>query len=112
MAIYGYVCPDPPQIGANVYFIRNGRGDVKIGVAKDVARRRYELQLANPDKLEVFFSLHINDESEAYKIEKALHHKFSSVKKRGEWFHEEKVINWLRNGDTHIAGWTFENIDW
>lgn len=112
MAVYGYVCADQLEFESHVYFIRDGRGNIKIGVANDIGKRLKALQTANADKLEMFFAINVDDKYEAYRIERALHNKFKNDHKHGEWFLEKNIIEWLRNGDTSIAGWRFENIDW
>lgn len=110
MKIFGYAYGK--QIGSNVYFIRDGTGYIKIGVADDVAKRLSSLQTANHHELEVFMILHVGSKDDARKIEKELHEKFNGERIKGEWFSECKILDFLRNGDLSIAGWKFGNASW
>lgn len=64
-----------------VYFISDGMGHVKIGVAKDPERRMYELQIGNAFQLTL-----LAVESGGQPREKALHKVFRDLRVRGEWF--------------------------
>lgn len=113
--IYGYVWvkeDDLPKNKGNVYFIRDGMGNIKIGIAKDVLKRRLELQTANPNELEIFYIMQVPKMWDAQVIERELHECFSDYRKKGEWFVEEPVIEWLRHGEVHAGGYKFENADW
>ena len=96
----------------NVYFIRDGLGSIKIGFAKDVTQRKKLLQTANPNKLEVFCVWHVPNMHHAYEIEHYLHIKFADIRKCGEWFEENDVIEWLRHGFLEVPNYRFENCDW
>lgn len=98
--------------GGNVYFIRDGLGSLKIGFAKDVIKRKKMLQTANPNELEVFAVWHVPNMYHAYEIESYLHSMFCKHRKRGEWFEESAVIEYLRHGDLEVPGYRFENITW
>lgn len=113
---YGYVSDLRTVSGSNIYFIRDCLGSIKIGVAKDVLRRKRELQTANPNELEVFCVWHVNDDFSAYEIEKYLHERFADCRKCGEWFEENAVIGYLRHGTLKVPTakhyYSFENCDW
>lgn len=67
----------------SVYFIRSGvDGPVKIGFASDPEDRLKTLQTGHPEKLKILAVLPdrtLHDET-------ALHHRFTHLKMRGEWF--------------------------
>lgn len=65
-----------------VYLLRTNNR-YKIGIAKNVNQRIKQLQTGNSEEIKLIETF----ESEyANKIEKALHNKYSYVKKTGEWF--------------------------
>lgn len=58
-------------------------GYYKIGVSKHPKKRIEQLQTGNSSELKLIESY----QSEyAYKVEKALQHRYSHMKKEGEWF--------------------------
>lgn len=97
---------------ANIYFIRDGMGNIKIGIARNVQKRKKALQTANPNKLEIFCIWHVKKIEHAYEIESYLHKRFANSRKCGEWFEETDVIEYLRNGELNVPRYMFENIDW
>lgn len=64
-----------------VYFIRCGQGAIKIGRAFDVHARLRELQVGNPERLEL---LHCLDGGS--NLEATLHQLFAKHRLQGEWF--------------------------
>jgi hypothetical protein len=65
-----------------VYMVQAGdNGPVKIGLAKDVAKRVQGLQTAQPVKLNILRVLDGGAD-----IEGALHQKFAHLRSAGEWF--------------------------
>lgn len=65
-----------------VYFIKQaGTGHIKIGTSNEPARRLKELQTASSEPLELLGVIDGGQDTE-----KALHRKFSSFKKSGEWY--------------------------
>lgn len=71
-----------------VYMIRQGaRGPVKIGVARDVAKRLATMQTGNHEQLTLLRSF---DGSVAE--ERALHRKFADHRLAGEWFSFTKAM--------------------
>ena len=92
----------------NVYFIRDGRGNIKIGVSQDVDERLHQLQTANPNKLEVVMCLHVPRLDHAYAIETELHKRFGSHRKNGEWFDEQPIRRWIDDGNIQVLGYEFK----
>lgn len=69
-----------------VYFIgeeNSGYCRIKIGVAKDIEKRRNNLQTGNPSAIRLIGW--INTE-ETFELERRLHHHFAAARVRGEWF--------------------------
>lgn len=64
-----------------VYFISNGRGEIKIGIASDVAKRLAALQTAHASGLVLLASF-----PGVQAHERALHRRFAAARTRGEWF--------------------------
>ncbi|HFT7414450.1 GIY-YIG nuclease family protein [Stenotrophomonas maltophilia] len=69
-----------------VYFIgedENGCCPIKIGVAKNIAERKRNLQTGNPLVLKLLGWIEVAD---AFELERQLHQHFKSARSRGEWF--------------------------
>jgi len=69
-----------------VYFIAeddNGGFPIKIGVARDVRRRRKNLQTGNPSLLKIMGWIKSEND---FNLENSLHKLFSYRHHRGEWF--------------------------
>lgn len=65
-----------------VYFIQAGSdGPIKIGCARDVIKRRGQLQISHPSALRILLTIPGNQALEA-----ELHVKFAAAHVRGEWF--------------------------
>lgn len=82
-----------PELKREVYFIADGIGHVKIGIASDVQARFTALQSANPHELSILASMPGNGA-----LERSLHRRFSAHHVRGEWFRltseiEEYIAN-------------------
>lgn len=72
-----------------VYFLgedENGCSPIKIGVAKDIARRKRALQIGNPLELRLLGWIICDDD---FHLERQLQKRFRRVQTRGEWFHIE-----------------------
>jgi hypothetical protein len=65
----------------NIYFIKDERGPIKIGISCDINKRITGMQTSNPYKLELL--LYIQD---CKYTEKQLHLMFNKYRIRGEWF--------------------------
>jgi hypothetical protein len=73
---------DPDQRETVIYFIQSEHGGpIKIGRADDLAKRLVGLQTSRPDKLVVLAAA-----QGSLACEKALHHRFSQYREKGEWF--------------------------
>ena len=94
-----------------VYFISCGDKkdkSVKVGIAKDPAKRILYLQIGNPKLLKLDATIECRSRKHAHHLEKWLHKCFSDSHIRGEWF-KERHINIPRaiaGFDTNIE---FEN---
>src|SRR5690606_14393267 len=77
---------------------------VKIGISRNIERRIGQLQTGSPYKLELMGRIEADNDRN---FEKALHEKYSNVKKIGEWFclSAETVLDILRSHSTksHIT---------
>ena len=78
-----------------VYFIREihnkkkGRyGYIKIGVARNIAKRMESLQTSNARELELILAIPFDTREAALRAEAKLHRKFRRHRVRGEWFHK------------------------
>lgn len=75
-----------------VYFAIDETQDaVKIGFSRDPNARLNDLQVGNSNKLEMFGAV-----KAGFSVEGDLHRQFSSHHLRGEWFHKDPVLEWLR----------------
>lgn len=98
--------------GGYVYFIRDGLGHIKIGVATNVKTRIAQLQTANPMKLDYYYGMHVKTVDDAYEIERELHSKFSKDRLMGEWFNENSVLNFLRQPNISTQRYSFQGATW
>lgn len=72
-----------------VYFLgedENGCSPIKIGVAKNIDRRKQPLQTGNPLELRLLGWIKSDDD---FQLERQLQKHFEPVRARGEWFHIE-----------------------
>ncbi len=71
-----------------VYLVREITSDrLKIGTTQDITQRLEQLQIGNPDLLEVVAWL-----PGSYALEKELHDKFAHLNERGEWYRPDAEI--------------------
>ena len=67
-----------------IYLIKSlNEGIYKIGVSKYPNKRLKQIQTGNPAPVEI---LYLYETENAYKIEKALHNRYSHFNTHGEWF--------------------------
>lgn len=83
-----------------IYFILNEDSHaIKIGRAKDLAKRLNTLQTSSPAKLRLIKSVQVEGSKAAHELEQSLHKQFSEIRLAGEWFKAEanllKYINQL-----------------
>ena len=72
-----------------VYFLGeddNGCSPIKVGVAKDIGRRKSDLQTGNPLELKLLGWITSADD---FETERDLHRRLASRRGRGEWFYIE-----------------------
>ena len=70
-----------------VYFILNEDSNaIKIGRAKDLAKRMKALQTSSPAILRLIKSVQVEGSKEAHELEQSLHRQFSETRLAGEWF--------------------------
>jgi hypothetical protein len=86
-----------PLSNKKIYVFQNRKnGLIKIGISKDIDRRKRQLECASGCRLKTIFrSLELEDAS---KIEKLAHQNFATKRERGEWFAVEpdKVLKFLQ----------------
>ncbi|MGH8243900.1 MAG: GIY-YIG nuclease family protein [Steroidobacteraceae bacterium] len=94
-----------------VYFLgeaENGCSPIKIGVTKDIARRKRTLQTGNPLELRLLGWIVADD---SFQLERQLHEHFESVRTRGEWFHIEPADVLLLLTRVGRQGFVAKNAD-
>jgi T5orf172 domain len=73
-----------------VYFILNEDSNaIKIGRAKDLAKRMKALQTSSPAKLKLIKSVQVESGEAAQALEQSLHQQFWEIRLAGEWFKAE-----------------------
>lgn len=82
-----------------VYFISDGQGHCKIGIASDFYNRFNTIQVGSAYELQVKKIIYTDDIDEAKDIERYYHGILSSKKIRGEWF-EENAVEDILSGKT------------
>lgn len=78
-----------------VYFIADGRGNCKIGVASDIKSRLNTLQVGSPVELILKDCMYFSSIDEAYHMERDCHFSLRNYNVRGEWFEEKAVDDYL-----------------
>lgn len=81
-----------------VYFVSDGQGHCKIGVASNLTKRMNNLQVGSAYELNIKHIIYTDSLNEAYEIEKKYHAALSSKIVRGEWFDEKAIDDYL-NGN-------------
>ena len=103
-----------------VYFLR-ARGTpkrIKIGKAKDPIERMRALQTGCPHKITLAGAIKCKDDSQALRVEKALHAVFADKRKQGEWFHCTDyvlaqvwdILNQLQNAGEQVHSLTADEL--
>ena len=77
--------------GPCVYFVTDGNGNCKIGVASNVKQRVNTMQVNNASPLEIYKVEYFEDIDGAYEAESEYHNIFRNCKVRGEWYKELPV---------------------
>lgn len=77
--------------GGGVYFIRCEQF-VKIGMGWSILARFANLQNASPFRLEGLAFIPCASESDALRLEQALHQRFAESRVRGEWFSDTAAL--------------------
>jgi hypothetical protein len=78
-----------------VYLLLDRKSNsIKIGKANDVEQRLSDLQVGNPNELEVLTVIPCNSEKHSIDVERQLHNDFKEYHMRGEWFrYDEEVFS-------------------
>lgn len=78
-----------------VYFISDGNGNCKIGVASDIYNRFQNMQVANASNLVILNLEYYDNIYDAYERERQIHGHLRPYNVRGEWFSEKEVIQYI-----------------
>lgn len=78
-----------------VYFVSDGHGHCKIGVASDLYNRISNLQVGCPYEITLIHVMYFDSITEATKKENQLHHELKEYRIRGEWFEQNFVQLYL-----------------
>lgn len=73
-------------MGHYIYVISGEQGAVKVGIARDVERRRHELQASCPIELAARYVGAVRDRKAAEAAELRAHRILRSYRSHGEWF--------------------------
>jgi hypothetical protein len=96
-------------------YVMECAGLVKIGVAKNVSRRKDMLQVGNPLEISVFYSRAF-EARRAREVERAAHRVFTPQRIRGEWFEvsPDKARDFIAERPSEIEGCGVAQsvIDW
>ena len=82
-----------------LYLIRSGDSLIyKIGITSNFKDRIHDLQVGNPELLNVIKIIYTTNYSEALSLEKFLHNKFNDKHCRGEWFKlDDNDVVYIKN---------------
>lgn len=76
-----------------IYFILNEDSKaIKIGRAKDLARRMKSLQTSSPVELKLLKTIQVEGGEAAQALESSLHQQFRELRLAGEWFRAEAAL--------------------
>lgn len=82
-----------------VYFILDGKGKIKIGKTKNIAKRMTDLQVVNPNVLRLAGWISMKDmgysDADYSKVETNLHYDFDFCHIYGEWYEDLPVLEYL-----------------
>lgn len=78
------------------YFISDGIGHTKIGIASDLMKRFSTIQVGNANKLSIIHAIYRENFDEIEEIEREIHATLSDEKVSGEWFRTEAVERFLK----------------
>lgn len=84
--------------GPCIYFISDGQGHVKIGIASNLKSRLSTLQVGSAFELSVIHAEYVDSVTEASEREREYHALFAQDYIRGEWYNQEPVERYLREG--------------
>lgn len=93
-----------------VYFISDGNGNCKIGIASNIVSRLNNMQVGNAKKLSVLHIEYFDSISDAKDREKLLHSKLSQFRVSGEWYQEEIVKIYLSGAEIPKKKWKYEEF--
>ena len=79
-----------------LYFVSDGQGNCKIGIASDIKRRMNNLQVGSAFELKIINIIYFDTIDEAHETERQYHSDLASKKVRGEWFEEKAVNDYLK----------------
>lgn len=79
-----------------VYFISDGQGHMKVGVASDIVTRLSSMQVGNASELQVVHLIQTETLSEAYRLESKIHDALQHSRIRGEWFRFDDAMSYLQ----------------
>ncbi len=80
-----------------VYFISDGIGNCKVGIAEYPERRRYTMQTGNANELVTKATIRCVNKYQAEAWESKIHRELKAKRVRGEWFEEKAVDEYLLN---------------
>lgn len=103
--------PSNNTLNQHIYLISDGEY-CKIGMTSNVSKRIKTLQIGNPHKLKLIFSILLRNETQ--NIESKIHDTFKFAKQQGEWFKLHKsnidsIIEFLLLNNTINTG-SFQSI--
>lgn len=74
-----------------LYFIQQGYGAIKIGIADDPGARLAQMQTGNSKELRLLLAVPFEERKVAYDLEQELHASLIEHRIRGEWFNRRIV---------------------
>ena len=81
-----------------VYFISDGQGHCKIGIASDIKNRFNTLQVGSAYELTITHLIYTETLDEARDLEREYHSALREYNIRGEWYDENIVENYYKYG--------------
>jgi|WetSurMetagenome_2_1015567.scaffolds.fasta_scaffold03415_12 hypothetical protein len=78
-----------------IYFVSNSQEEIKIGCTTDLKIRLENLQVGNPEKLKIIYTIPLEDDNTTF--EHHIHLVCSMYHIKGEWFKKEVLQHLLHH---------------
>lgn len=93
-----------------LYFISDGKKNIKIGITYNIERRIKQLQTGNAQELELEHYVVLVNMTEAFELETLLHRSMAEYQIKNEWYQKKPVMKMLQHNWIHVGGYKFRGL--